>query len=154
VILLTSYIPGTWIPKLFFLFHCCAGQGYTVKFTNVLTTYQIYKTWIHPFIILLAPSPHCWNSFKLNHFLHIYVHSSWTIFTFPCFLHLLPPPSGTNTPTQGLFSDFVNGKMTFLFVLGSYTGSFLVTFPCTYEYNSNLFIASIFLLSTLVPFLW
>jgi hypothetical protein len=31
--------------------------------------------------------------------------------------------------------------------------SFTVTFPCVYVYNPNWFIPSIFLLSTLVPFL-
>jgi hypothetical protein len=31
-----------------------------------------------------------------------------------------------------LFPNFVKAKMTFLFVYDSYTGNFLVRFPCIY----------------------
>jgi hypothetical protein len=29
--------------------YCCAGWGYIAALTKVLTMYQIYHTWIHPF---------------------------------------------------------------------------------------------------------
>jgi hypothetical protein len=51
-----------------FLFYCCTGWGYTVSFTNVLTIYQIYHTWIHPL-------HHSWNSLNTYHFstfIHVY----------------------------------------------------------------------------------
>jgi hypothetical protein len=40
-----------WSQFIFFsfsFFYCCAGWGYIVAFTKVLTIYQIYHSWIHP----------------------------------------------------------------------------------------------------------
>jgi hypothetical protein len=38
-------------------FYCCAGWGYIVAFTKVLTIYQIYCTWVHPLHHSPSPSP-------------------------------------------------------------------------------------------------
>jgi hypothetical protein len=48
------WVRSIGINRQFFLFllfflHCCDGWGYIVAFTKVLTMYQIYHTWIHPF---------------------------------------------------------------------------------------------------------
>jgi hypothetical protein len=48
-----------------FYFYFCAGWGYIVAFTEVLTKYQIQHTWIHPLHHSLFPPPsHSWNSFS------------------------------------------------------------------------------------------
>jgi hypothetical protein len=55
---------------LFIYFYCCAGWGYIVAFTKVLTIYQIYHTWIHP--LHHSPlSPPKMQSFKLDYFSYI-----------------------------------------------------------------------------------
>jgi hypothetical protein len=70
---------------LFFLW-CCAGWGYIVAFTQVVTMYQIYHTWIH--LLNHSPSfpplPHLdsWSNFNRYRFcidLHVYTFSC-TIF--------------------------------------------------------------------------
>jgi hypothetical protein len=52
-------------------------------------------------------------------------------------IHPSPPPTGTTLPGRTcsafLFSNFVKEKKkTFLLIYDSYTGRFLVTFPCIY----------------------
>jgi hypothetical protein len=83
--------------------------------------------------------------------------------TYMCtqFLHRIHPPTpfptGTNTSLWFCRRKWKKKKMTFLLVWdkGSYTGSFLMLFPCINLYcNPNWFISSIFLYFTLVPFLW
>jgi hypothetical protein len=89
---------------LIIMFLLCAGWGYTVAFTSVLTIYQIYDTWIHPLHHSpLSSLPHSWNSFNRFHF-PIYTHV-YTIFTLYSHSHafyptLIPPPTGTNTPDR------------------------------------------------------
>jgi hypothetical protein len=79
---------------------------------------------------------------------------------FPC-----ASPSSSTSPRQDLFYlPFIFWKKIFLFIYNGYTGSFIVLFSCIYIYMKkiwkniyyapNWFITSIFLLSTLVPFLW
>jgi hypothetical protein len=71
------------------------------------------------------------------------VHSICTIFT--------PHPIGTNPPRLDLFflfSHFVK-EMTFLLVLNSYTGNFLVALPCIIAWFGSSPIFSFFLLSFL-----
>jgi hypothetical protein len=85
-----------WHNSFFFSFIVVMGEGYIVAFTQVLTMYQLYPTWIHLLYILL---PLCfqdsWRSFNRYHFC-IYltcIHIFRTIFT------LLPPfPSITSHP--------------------------------------------------------
>jgi hypothetical protein len=45
--------------QFFIFFYCCAGWGYIVAFTKVLTMYQIHHTCIHPppTALLLSPLP-------------------------------------------------------------------------------------------------
>jgi hypothetical protein len=119
-----------------FFYYCCAGWGYIVAFTKVLTLYQannivaftkiltmyeIYHTWIHPFNCSLSSRPpNSWNSFNRYHFC-IYIHV-YTLFAsyspsypFPYHLSLpigvnpLPHPSGQDLFAL-LFSCFVEEK--------------------------------------------
>jgi hypothetical protein len=39
------------------LYYCCSEWGYTGVFTKVLTVYQIYHTWVHPFHCFLSSPP-------------------------------------------------------------------------------------------------
>jgi hypothetical protein len=76
---------------LIFLNFYCAGWGYTVAVTNVLTIYQMYHTWIHPLHHSYL-SLHPWNSFNRYHF-SIYIHV-YTVFVpySPSYTLSLPPP--------------------------------------------------------------
>jgi hypothetical protein len=61
------------------IFYYCAGWGYIVAFSEILTIYHIYHTWIH----LLHHSPlslstHAWDSFNRFHF-SMYIHM-YTVF--------------------------------------------------------------------------
>jgi hypothetical protein len=86
----------------FFLFFYCAGWGYTVAFTKVLTVYQIYHTWIY----LLHHSP--LSPFptipgivsKGIIFPFIYICTQYLHYIHPStpFPYLFPPPTGTNSP--------------------------------------------------------
>jgi hypothetical protein len=85
-----------YILKFLFYFHCFAGWGYIVAFTEVLKIYQIYHIWIHPLHHSPSSPPTPISgivSTGLIFHLHTCVHSICTIFTprlpFP---HLLPPP--------------------------------------------------------------
>jgi hypothetical protein len=115
-------------------------SGYVVAFRKILTIDQIKDSWIH--LLHHSPlslHPHSWSSFSRSYFsicTHVYTVSA------PCSpSHTLTPPpphshryqSRDRTYSALLFSDFVKEKkMTFLFVLDRYTGSFLVTFPCMF----------------------
>jgi hypothetical protein len=114
----TRKLSSTFESTLLFL-NRCAGWGYIVAFTKVLTMYQICHIWIHPlspfsFILLL---PHSCNSFNRSHFsceqdLH-YIHPPTP------FPHLLPHPTGTSLPRKDLLCPPVlwfckRQKMTFL----------------------------------------
>jgi hypothetical protein len=73
--------------------------------------------------------------------------------------HLLPPPTGTNPPGRtcsGLVFSLVLFflKRSFFLLLFKIQGVSLWHLHVYINYNPNLFIASFFLLSTLVPFLW
>jgi hypothetical protein len=87
--MLTQKVPKQWlnvyIRKFLFLpsfLPYCAGWGYIVAFTKVLTIYQICHTWIHPSIILLYAPP-----FKEEF--------QWVSFTYMCaqYLHHIHPPT-------------------------------------------------------------
>jgi hypothetical protein len=68
----------------------------------------------------------------------------------PPYIH--PPPTITSTLD---WTPFLKNKRAFLFVQDIYIGCFIVTFPYIYiYYNPNWFIPSIFLLYSLIPFLW
>jgi hypothetical protein len=58
------FLLNMWLLKNYY-YHC-AGWGYIVAFTKVLTMYQIYHTWIHPFICSLSFPPH--QMFKCTNF--------------------------------------------------------------------------------------
>jgi hypothetical protein len=113
-------------------------------------------------ILLFPPSPHSWNSFNRSHS-SIYIHV-YTVFApySPSFT-LSPPPlpshwyqtllSGRTWSTL-LFSDFVKEKNKIKFLLKITTQEFsLWHFHVCMYYSPIWFISSIFLLSTLVPFL-
>jgi hypothetical protein len=136
---------------MFFLY-CCALGGYIVAFIKLLTIYKLYHIWIHPFPLLpfISPSPESWHSFNRSHlaFTSIYTH----------FLHhihsanlLSPPPplshdvnpltwAGPGPPYCSLILQ-MRKKKTWHFLLvwdkDSYTGSFLVIFPCLYVLYST-----------------
>jgi hypothetical protein len=97
-----------------------------------------------PFI---PPSSDSWNSFNRNHFstlIHVYIF--FALYYSPTHLFLPPPPpTGANPlPWARLILPFCSlilqnrkekkKNMTFMLVWGkdSYTGSFLVIFPCIY----------------------
>jgi hypothetical protein len=152
-----------------FFLYCCVVCWYIVAFTKVLTLHQLYHTWIHTFYhfplslsavhgtistgIIFAFTCMC------THFLH-HIHCPTP------FLHHLPPPTGANPspwagPVLPTCSLILQKKIKrkpwhFLLVWGkdSYTGSFLVVFPCIYVLYPSWVISSNYLHSTLVPFLW
>jgi hypothetical protein len=98
---------------IFFNFlHCCDVWGYTVAFTQVLTLYQIYQTWIH--LLRYCPSsppPDSWRSFSRYHFF-IYLQG----YNFLHHIHLTSPShywqpySLGSTCSTLLFSNFVGEK--------------------------------------------
>jgi hypothetical protein len=86
-----------------------------------------------------------------------YLHHIHPLIPFP---HLLPPPTGNNTPRQSLFCPPVpqfckkKGKRNDIFAcLRQLPGNFRVALICMY-YSPLWFISPIILFSTLVPFLW
>jgi hypothetical protein len=117
----------------------------------------------------------CSNSLKilrLTPILGILSTGTIFLFTFLCiqylhnihyftpFLHLIPPPPKINLPQAGpvpISCSWVLQKkqkeIAFLLVYDSYTGSFLWYFH-VYVYYSLMWFISLFLLSTLIPFLW
>jgi hypothetical protein len=98
----------------FFSLFCCAGWGYIVAFTKVLTMYQLYHTWIHPFhCSALSPSPNFWNIFTRYHFcIYIHMYRFFALYS-PSYPLSLPPPSshwsqpdpwaGPYNPSSSLF---------------------------------------------------
>jgi hypothetical protein len=81
----------------------CAEWGYIVAFTKVLTIYQIYHTWIHPFH-LSPPIPRVVSTDTIFSFTHMctqYVHHIHPPSPFP---HLFPLPLvSLPAPPQDLF---------------------------------------------------
>jgi hypothetical protein len=52
----------------FFYYYCCAGRGYIVVFTKVLTMCQIYHTWFQPLHCSLSSVlPNSWKNIKILH---------------------------------------------------------------------------------------
>jgi hypothetical protein len=123
--------------------------GYMVAFRKVL---KIYHTWIHSFHHSpLSPAPHIPGIVSTGlSFPFIYMCTQYLHYINPPTVpsHILPlplvPVSPDRTCSALLFSDFIKRKKLTFFFNDSYTGSFLVTFPCIYW---NWFIFSIFLLS-------
>jgi hypothetical protein len=133
--------------------------GYNGTFTEVRT---IYHSWINPLHHSpLSPFSHSWNSFNRSYFsiyIHVYIIfppylSSYILFLYPS------PPTSTNLPDKTCFAFlfcFCKKKkkiiiITFMFKID--TGCSLWHFHVCIYYNLNWFTPSIFLLSTLVPFL-
>jgi hypothetical protein len=88
-------------------FYYCAGYGYIVPFTKVLTMYQIYHTWILP--LHCSPlSPYSWKFPQLS-FLHLHtcVYIVFTMFTLLPFSRRLSPPTGANFSPHNLFCSTV-----------------------------------------------
>jgi hypothetical protein len=89
--------------------------------------------------------------------LHTCVHIFCTLFIILTPFPSPPPPMVPNPlhPRQDLFSEFVGKNMTFLLIWdkGSYTGSFLVIFPCMYVLLHQLFYLFYFSSFYLSPFL-
>jgi hypothetical protein len=145
---------------VFVIFYCCAGWGYIVAFTKVLIIYQTYHTWTHPLHhSLLFPSPISGTVPTSIIFL----------FTYTCtqYLHHIHPPTLFPHITLPLVPTSLHHRRQYMFCspilwfckrkkwhFDTYAVSFPVALPCIYDYNTNRFIPSIFLLSSLVPFLW
>jgi hypothetical protein len=116
--------------------------------------------WIHPLhhSALSPPSPHSWNNFNRYHFsIYIHVYIVFELYSsFHTFSTLPPPSYWYQTPKvgHGLPSSFCKRNKNVIFVyLGSYTGSFLVIFPCIH-YNITQIGSSNLFFSTIVLFLW
>jgi hypothetical protein len=77
----------------FFPLYCCAGWGYIVASANVVTVYQLYHIWIHPFHhYSLSPSPRFMEEFQQVSFFHL--HACVHIFApYSLSYPLSPPPS-------------------------------------------------------------
>jgi hypothetical protein len=102
------------------------------------------KSPLHPSPLLFPSIPGIVST-GINFFLFTYSYTQYLYhIQLPThFLHLLPPPIGTNPPRQDLFCPPVlwfckrKEKMTFFFK-ATYTGSFLVALPCTYVLYPHL----------------
>jgi hypothetical protein len=89
-----------WLNLFVFIFFLyCAVWEYIVAFTKVLTMYQLYHVWIHPFhCSQSSPYPHSWNSYNRYHYciymhvVHLFLHCIHPPTPFPC--HLSPSPPG------------------------------------------------------------
>jgi hypothetical protein len=93
----------------FFLF-CCDGCGYIVAFTKVLTMYQLFHTWIHPFLHSgVSPTPPIHGTV-----------STGTIFAFTCMCtHILnhiysPKPLSLPSLPSSCFYGSRNGKWSMI----------------------------------------
>jgi hypothetical protein len=115
-----------------------------------------------PSLFFITPFPHSCNSFNRSHFFHLHtcVHNIWTIFTLPySFLtsYLLPlvqlPQARPFSPCCSLIF-LREKKWHFCLFSTSKQRVSLWHFHMYMYYNWNWFISSIFLFSTLVPFLW
>jgi hypothetical protein len=100
--------------KKFFFFYCCAGWGYIVAFTKVITMYLISHTWIPPSTAVL----HSCNNFNNYHFciyIHVYTFFAPYSSSYPCSLpplssHWCQPFCQGRTCSALLFSNFVKEK--------------------------------------------
>jgi hypothetical protein len=148
---------------LFIYSNCHAGWGDIMIFTTVLRLYQIYLTWTHPSTILFhPPSSHSWNGFSRSHFSILYTYAQNLHHIHP---HTLSPPPPLLTATSPgpvllpcspiLYKKRWKRKKWhfWLFKITAQGVSLWHFHVCRY-YNLNWFIPSIFLLSTLVLFLW
>jgi hypothetical protein len=76
-----------------FFLYCCAGRGYIVAFTQVLTMHQIYQfEFTTSTALLYLPLPDSWSIFSRYHFC-IYIH----VHTFFCTIFTLLPHSPTTS---------------------------------------------------------
>jgi hypothetical protein len=101
------HVPSSWSGYLLyrafiFFLYCCAEWGYIVAFTKVLTMYQLYRTWIHPFyhfplfpVLLINGRISTGIIFS---FTCIYTHFLHWIHPLTPFPHNLPAPTGANPP--------------------------------------------------------
>jgi hypothetical protein len=138
----------------YYFYYGCTGD--TLWHLQKFLKYIIVKL-TPPHHSPLCPLPHYWNSFNRPHFsIYSYVfvvfppHSpSHTLCWYP------PPPVSNNFPDCFAFLFFfcTKNKKTFLFKIAT-QGVSLWQFHVYMYYNLNWFFLSIFLLSTLVPFLW
>jgi hypothetical protein len=90
-----NYLIFLFLFLIFFL-DWCAGWGYTVAFTQILTAYQIYHSWIHPLHRSSLSPPISWNSFNRSHFC-ICIH----VYTFFCTIFILLHPFPASSPLKG-----------------------------------------------------
>jgi hypothetical protein len=99
----------------FFPLYCCAGWVYIVASANVVTVYQLYHIWIHPFHrYSLSPSPRFMEEFQQVSFFHLHacVHSfapyslSYPLSPPPSPSHWCQPSSLGRTCSALLVSDF------------------------------------------------
>jgi hypothetical protein len=136
-----------------------------VVFTKVLTVYQLYHNWIHPFYCSLYPcSPDSWNSFNKYHLcIYMHVYTFFAPFSPTHFPWHLPFPTSANPPpwagpvqTSGSLilqkrkEKKKNMRVLLVWDKHSYKESF-----CAYMcYTPSGFIFSNYLCSALVPFLW
>jgi hypothetical protein len=138
--------------------------GYIVAFTKLLTIYQIYHSWSHPIhcspLFHPAPIPGIVSVnviFTCTYMCTQYQHYIHPPTPTP---HILPTLTSTYPPRQDLFClpvlRFCKRKKKWHFCLSkiSVQGVSLWHFYVRMYYNLNWFISSIFLLSTLAPFLW
>jgi hypothetical protein len=142
-----------------FSFVLLLSWGHVVTFSKVLIICQIYRTWIrllhHSPLSLLSPS---WNSFIRCHF-SIYIHV-YTVFALYSLLHTLSSSptlslvsvSPDRTYSSFLFSDFAKENNDIFVCLRYLHREF--PFHVYMYYNLNLFIYTLFLLCTLISYLW
>jgi hypothetical protein len=147
-----AQIPGSIFYQILwcFFFFNCAGWGYIVAFTKVLTMYQLCHTWIHP-------TPDSWNRFNRYHFfIYIRVYTLFSLYSASDPLPILLQPAG-KTCSALLFTDFVGEKTSkiiktwFLLVWDkdSYLGRFFVLVPSIYVLPPTL--VHLYQTSSLLP---
>jgi hypothetical protein len=112
-----------------------------------------------PYLSLTYLQHHYWSSFNKSHFfIFIYEYIVFPPYSPSYTLSLyLPPPPRTNPHTGPVLpscSFFEKKKKDIFVCLRLLYRCFILTFPCIYIKNLNWFIPSVFLLSTLVLFLW
>jgi hypothetical protein len=155
LILLLQSVRGVFF---IFFFHYCAGGTlcYLQKFLKFIKYIILKFTPSHFPLASLSRIPGIVSFFHL----HACVHSICTIFillhpfsTSSC--HPEIPPSQDRTCSTLLFSDSVKEKKWYFCLLKiAIQGVYLWCFHACMYYNLNWLISSIFLPSTLVPFLW
>jgi hypothetical protein len=126
-------------------------MGYIVTFTKVL---MIYHNWIHLFHHCPLSPLHSWNSLNMSHFC-TWVHGVFIRFSLshpfliPSHSHWYQSQTGTILLSCSPFLK----KMHFCLFKIALQGVSLWHFHVHMFYNSNRFMLSIFLLSTLFTFL-